>query len=302
MSDDHRFAVDDGVAERFGLGVHALMDPDRGQSERRLGRGDALQLADGIAGVHRQQMAGHDLAARDLRAAHLEHVLVRVEVDLVVYPHPRDHHAEVAGDLAPDHRHALRERAAGAPVDQRHQPEADTELQRVDRQLLQHRVARDLVAGGQLGRLGRLRLEREQRVRQAMPVHAAPDHDEAPPMSRNGIFGRPGTSAKAVMTQPATIVAFVCERICLAISEPRSRSEAVRVTMMPVATEISSAGICAARPSPTVRIEYVLIVSPKLRCRCSRPIDDAADQVDAGDQHGAVASPRTNFEAPSMAP
>ena len=39
------------------------------------------------------------------------------------------------------------------------------------------------------------------------------------------------------------------------ISEPRSASLAERVTRMPVAVEISSAGICAARPSPIVSSE-----------------------------------------------
>ena len=74
-------------------------------------------------------------------------------------------------------------------------------------------------------------------------------------MTRNGTFGRPGTSAKAQITAPATIGALRCSRICPAMSEPRSPVEAERVTMMPVATEISSAGICAHRPSPTVSSE-----------------------------------------------
>ena len=64
-------------------------------------------------------------------------------------------------------------------------------------------------------------------------------------MTRNGIFGRPGTSANAQITAPATSGALRWSRICSATSVPRSSSEAERVTMMPVATEISSAGICA---------------------------------------------------------
>ena len=68
-------------------------------------------------------------------------------------------------------------------------------------------------------------------------------------------MGRPGTSANRQITEPATIGAFRWRRIWSAISVPRSFSEAERVTMMPVATEISSAGIWAARPSPTVSSE-----------------------------------------------
>ena len=55
------------------------------------------------------------------------------------------------------------------------------------------------------------------------------------------------------ITEPATIGALRWLRICVAMSLPRSPGAAV--TMMPVATEISSAGICAARPSPTVSSE-----------------------------------------------
>jgi hypothetical protein len=36
------------------------------------------------------------------------------------------------------------------------------------------------------------------------------------------------------------------------MSEPMSPSVAERVTMRPLATEMSSAGICDTRPSPTV--------------------------------------------------
>jgi hypothetical protein len=85
---------------------------------------------------------------------------------------------------------------------------------------------------------------------------AAPSRSRtAPPIIRNGIFGSPGTSANRQMTPPATSGALRWPRIWPAISEPRSRSDADRVTMMPVATEISSAGIWAARPSPTVSSE-----------------------------------------------
>ena len=89
-----------------------------------------------------------------------------------------------------------------------------------------------------------------------MPLRTA--HAIAPKiaaMNRNGSFGRPGISAKPPIAAAATIGALRCLRIWCAMSEPRSLSDAARVTMMPVATEISSAGICAARPSPTVSSE-----------------------------------------------
>ncbi len=86
------------------------------------------------------------------------------------------------------------------------------------------------------------------------------------------------------------------------MSEPRSRSEAARVTMMPVATEISSAGICAARPSPTVSSEYWWVASVKPRWRWSMPTTIPPTRLIAVMITAAMASPLTNLEAPSMAP
>jgi hypothetical protein len=40
---------------------------------------------------------------------------------------------------------------------------------------------------------------------------------------------------------------------CFVMSLPKDESEMARVTMMPVAVEISSAGSCVTRPSPIER-------------------------------------------------
>ena len=86
-----------------------------------------------------------------------------------------------------------------------------------------------------------------------------------------------------------------------ATSSPRfaSVSVAARVTMMPVAVEISSAGICAARPSPIDSSEKVVRASPKPMPCCTMPIamppsrligddDDAGDRVALDELRGAV--------------
>ncbi len=86
------------------------------------------------------------------------------------------------------------------------------------------------------------------------------------------------------------------------MSLPRSRSEAARVTMMPAATEINSAGICAASPSPTVSSEYFWVASLKPRFICSMPTTIPPMRLIAVMMSAAIASPLTNFEAPSMAP
>ncbi len=67
------------------------------------------------------------------------------------------------------------------------------------------------------------------------------------------------------------------------MSLPRSRSEAARVTMMPAATEINSAGICAASPSPTVSSEYFWVGFAEAEIHLQHAHDDPADEVDRGD-------------------
>ena len=191
--------------------------------------------------------------ACDLRAAHLDDVLVRFHAELVVDANRRDHDPEIAGDLAADHADAAQQRAAsrGAGVDERHEAEADRELQRVDTDL-GHR----LVAGFRQRRLGGF-ARGDVGVGGAGQAfaHGPGGAPKAAAISRNGSFGRPGISANRPIAQAPTSGALRWPRICVAMSEPRSRSEAARVTMMPAATEINSAGICAARPSPTVSSE-----------------------------------------------
>ena len=79
-------------------------------------------------------------------------------------------------------------------------------------------------------------------------------------------------------------------------------SVAARVTMMPVAVEISSAGICATRPSPIDSSEKVERASPKVMPCCSMPIAMPPRMLIETMMMPAMASPLTNFEAPSIAP
>ena len=77
---------------------------------------------------------------------------------------------------------------------------------------------------------------------------------------------------------------------------------AERVTRMPVAVEISSAGICATRPSPIVSSEKWWIASENdMRC-CITPTTMPPMRLIATMITPATASPLTNFEAPSIAP
>ena len=166
--------------------------------------------------------------------------------------------AELAGDLAADGADAAEQRAARRRVDERDQAEAD-------------RRAR---AGRSAAPRGPGRVRGRRRARAARPLlvgarlaaascssvfaHRAADQMNRAPTTRNGSFGRPGTSANAQMTTPATSGALRWLQQLAGDVGAEVWLGRARVTMMPVATEMSSAGICAARPSPIVSSEIVL--------------------------------------------
>ena len=89
---------------------------------------------------------------------------------------------------------------------------------------------------------------------------------------------------------------------CPTMSCPRLPSEAARVTMIPVAVEISNAGIWLTNPSPTVNSVYVCNESTADMSRCAMPIMKPPPILISMITIAAIASPLTNFEAPSIAP
>ena len=96
--------------------------------------------------------------------------------------------------------------------------------------------------------------------------------------SRNGSFGRPGTSPNAPSTPaPMNSGRGLREHLRGDVgAEVRVASVAARVTMMPVAVEISSAGICAARPSPIDSSEKVYSGVAEAHALLQDADDDAA--------------------------
>ena len=74
------------------------------------------------------------------------------------------------------------------------------------------------------------------------------------------------------------------------------------VTRIPVESEIIIDGIWDTRPSPIVRIVYLLIASEKLSPCCVMPIIRPPTILIRVIIRPAVASPLTYFDAPSMAP
>ena len=100
-------------------------------------------------------------------------------------------------------------------------------------------------------------------------------------MRRNGSFGRPGTSAeRARSTAPATSGRALAEQLAGEVVAEVACSDAARVTMMPVAVEISSAGIWAREPVADRQQRVVLSASANGMPCWMTPIDDAAREVD----------------------
>ncbi len=82
----------------------------------------------------------------------------------------------------------------------------------------------------------------------------------------------------------------------------KSPESLMRVTRMAAAADSSSAGICATRPSPMVSRAYWRKASPNDRSYISAPIATPPTMLMMRIRMLAIASPRTNLEAPSMAP
>ena len=66
------------------------------------------------------------------------------------------------------------------------------------------------------------------------------------------MIGMPGMNPMPIAATPAIMIAMRDWPSCVAACEPMSLSALERVTIMPVLTAISSAGICVTRPSPMV--------------------------------------------------
>ncbi len=124
----------------------------------------------------------------------------------------------------------------------------------------------------------------------------------------NTAVGMPGRAAKPSIATEAMIQALGWLVICSAISRPILASTPgvslleTRVMIIPEVTEISSAGICAIRPSPMVSTVYSCTASPALMPCWTTPMAMPPIMLIATMIRLAMASPLTNFIAPSMAP
>jgi hypothetical protein len=122
------------------------------------------------------------------------------------------------------------------------------------------------------------------------------------PTSRKGRIGMPGMNPIAIAATPAIIRAFRDCDSWVAAEDPISDSAPDRVTIMPVETAMSSAGICVTRPSPIVRMPYFDRASVADSPFCSMPMAMPPIRLMMMIRMPAIASPLTNFDAPSIAP
>ena len=125
----------------------------------------------------------------------------------------------------------------------------------------------------------------------------------APPAkARNGMVGSPGTRAISPRKPDAIHIGRVWRPTCsMTASETLFRLDEL-VTMMPAAVEITSAGIWVTSPSPTVRTVYSESARVIGIPRCTTPMKMPPTMLMAVIRSPAIASPRTNLAAPSIAP
>jgi hypothetical protein len=115
-------------------------------------------------------------------------------------------------------------------------------------------------------------------------------------------LGRPGRSAIAIADAPAIWSACRDWVSCLLAALPRSPSAVERVTMMPLETESSSAGIWVTRPSPMVSRLNRSTASAGAMPIWTTPMMMPPTRLMTVMMMPAMASPLTNFDPPSIAP
>ncbi len=121
-------------------------------------------------------------------------------------------------------------------------------------------------------------------------------------MTSSTSFGKPGTIIMHQSMTPVVKTTRWLESNWRMKSSPSPASEPERVTRIPAEAEISSAGIWETRPSPTLSSENCWTDSSALRPICSIPMAKPPMRLMPVMSTPAMASPRTNLLAPSIAP
>ena len=134
MGGEHRLRFHHAVAAGLGLETALRGDPDRRYAEAGVGGVDPLERNGAAAGVEREKVSRHHLAAGHLDPPQLDHVLRGRELDVVTDARGRHDDPELERHLLPHDADALKQVALLALVHQRHQGVADFDLERLHRQ------------------------------------------------------------------------------------------------------------------------------------------------------------------------
>ena len=121
--------------------------------------------------------------------------------------------------------------------------------------------------------------------------------------TQNGMIGMPGSTPTPNEQNDTTPSAIGYCANCFASALSAAPSMPAFVTSKPAATETTSAGICVTRPSPTER-QHVRVDQPRsIGMPCDMmPMMMPPTMLMNTIRMPAMASPRTNLLAPSMAP
>ena len=125
---------------------------------------------------------------------------------------------------------------------------------------------------------------------------------QPPPNAKNDNVGNPGIIPKINKTTPVIIIAFGIAVNCWPAKLATLSSLSALVTKIPAAVDIRSAGIWLTSPSPIVNLIYVWAAVAKSILSIITPIIIPAKIFTTVTIIPAMASPLTNFEAPSIEP
>ena len=123
-----------------------------------------------------------------------------------------------------------------------------------------------------------------------------------PARARNGSIGNPGINASTTAAPDAIASGFGLPPNCRIIATSADPSVPPLVTTMPAAVDTSNDGICDTNPSPAVRVVKVAAASANGIPWRITPMASPPRILITVINKAAMASPRTNFAAPSMAP
>ncbi|AHG33440.1 hypothetical protein BBQ_3538 [Burkholderia pseudomallei MSHR511] len=137
--------VDDRVAVHLRLLAQRRVDPHGGQPERRVLRRRAGQRGRHLARIDREPLARIRFARADFDALERDPVSVRAQLEVVADVNDGRQEADFLRELLADALDPLEQFAVGVLVDERNQPVADFEAERIDQR---HVFPRRLVAVG----------------------------------------------------------------------------------------------------------------------------------------------------------